>query len=263
MDKVAFYIGSYPVAWYGVLVAIAFLVGLWLAGRRGLREGIPAEKIMDSGPWMILGTIIGARAFYVVTYWNEAFAGKPLSEIFMIHKGGLVYYGGFIGASIAVYIYLHLRRLPPWKYGDAMAPSVALGYVFGRMGCLMNGCCYGKPTDVPWAIKFPAGHETNGVPVHPTQVYDALLSFGFYLFLAWIYRRKKFDGQVFASYLMGYAVLRSFVEGFRGDYSTEHIHAGLLTPAQVVSLGIFSAGLVLYLVQLRRRSAQVLPARPA
>lgn len=262
VHKVAFYIGSYPVAWYGVLVAVAFLLGLWLAGRRGMREGIPPEKVMDSGPWMILGTIIGARLLYVVSYWNEAFAGKPFYEIFMIQKGGLVYYGGFIGASIAVMIYLHVRKLPMWKYGDAMAPSVALGYVFGRLGCLMNGCCYGKPTDVPWAIHFPAGHETQGVGVHPTQIYDALLSFGFYLLLAWMYRRKKFDGQIFASYLMGYALLRSVVESFRGDYSTEHIHAGLLTPGQLVGLGIFTAGLVLYVVQLRRRPTQPLPARP-
>jgi phosphatidylglycerol:prolipoprotein diacylglycerol transferase len=260
VQKIAFHLGSYPVAWYGVLVAVAFLLGLWLASRRGVLEGLPADKVMDSGPWMILGTIIGARTFYVLTYWKEAFAGKPLYEIFMIQHGGLVYYGGFIGASLAVMAYLQIRHLPVWKYGDAMAPSVAFGYVLGRFGCLMNGCCYGKPTDVPWAIRFPSDHETGGVPVHPTQLYDAFLNFCFYLFLAWLYRRKKFDGQIFASYLMGYAVLRSIVESFRGDYSSDHIHGGLLTPAQLVSLGIFSAGVLLYVVQLRRRPARVVPA---
>ncbi len=259
VHKVAFYIGSYPVAWYGVLVAMAFLIGLWLAGRRGLRDGIPAEQIMDLGPWMILGTIIGARAFYVATYWKEAFAREPWYEIFMIQHGGLVFYGGFIGASIAVIAYLRWKHLPIWKFGDAIAPSIALGYVFGRLGCLMNGCCYGKPTNMPWAICFPKGfdekgeprHPTRGEPVHPTQIYDSLLNLVFYLVLAWLYRRKKFDGQIFAIYLMGYAGLRSFVESFRGDYTSEHIH-GILTPAQVVSLVIFSAGLLLYLIRMRR-----------
>jgi phosphatidylglycerol:prolipoprotein diacylglycerol transferase len=258
VHKVAFHIGNFTVAWYGVLVAMAFLIGLWLAGRRGIRDGIPPEKIMDVGPWMILGTIIGARTLYVITYWKEAFAGNPFYEIFMVQHGGLVFYGGFIGASIAVIIYLHLKKLPLWKFGDAIAPSVALGYVLGRFGCLMNGCCYGKPTDVPWAIRFPADHDTHGVPVHPTQIYDAILSFIFYLVLAWLYRRKKFDGQIFATYLMGYAAMRSFVETYRGDYTAEHIH-GLLTPAQLVSLGIFSAGLLLYFV-LQRRPAQPQPA---
>ena len=262
VHKVAFQIGNFTVAWYGVLVAMAFLIGLWLAGRRGVRDGIPPEKIMDVGPWMILGTIIGARTLYVATYWKEAFAGKPLYEIFMVQHGGLVYYGGFIGASIAVILYLNYKNLPLWKFGDAIAPSVALGYVFGRFGCLMNGCCYGKPTDLPWGIRFPldteTGEATNGMPVHPTQIYDALLSFVFYLVLAWLYRRKKFDGQIFATYLMGYAISRSFVESYRGDYTPSHIH-GILTPAQLVSMGIFSAGLCLYFV-LQRRRPQPMPA---
>ncbi len=245
MDKIAFSIGSFTVHWYGVFVAIGFLVGLWTASRRGLQSGIAPEKIMDAGPWLILGTVVGARALYVITYWREGFADKPLTEIFMIQHGGLVYYGGLIGATLATIIYLRARKLPLWKFGDALAPSVALGYFFGRFGCLMNGCCYGCPTDLPWAIHFPADHETHGTSVHPTQIYDSILNLGLYAALAWLYRRKKFDGQIFALYLMGYAVLRSFVELFRGDYSTDHIH-GLLTPAQWISVGIFVTGLGLF-----------------
>ena len=245
MDKIAFSIGSFTVHWYGVFVAIGFLVGLWTASRRGLHSGIAPEKIMDAGPWLILGTVVGARALYVITYWREGFAGKPLTEIFMIQHGGLVYYGGLIGATLATIIYLRARKLPLWKFGDALAPSVALGYFFGRFGCLMNGCCYGRPTTCPWAIHFPADHETHGAGVHPTQIYDSILNLGLYAALAWLYRRKKFDGQIFALYLMGYAVLRSFVESFRGDYSTDHIH-NLLTPAQWISVGIFVTGLGLF-----------------
>ena len=254
MDKIAFHIGSWPIYWYGVLIASAFLLGLWTASRRGVRDGIAPDKIMDAGPWLILGTIIGARTLYVISYWKEKFADQPWTEIFMVHHGGLVFYGGLIGASLAVLIYVQVRKVPLWKFADALAPSIALGYVLGRFGCLMNGCCYGRPTDLPWAIHFPADHETKGAGVHPTQVYDALLNLALYGVLAWLYRRKKFDGQVFAAYPMAYAVLRSVVELFRGDYPVHYL-GGWATPAHLVSMGIFAAGLILYSRLPRRRLA--------
>src|SRR6185295_4209770 len=127
----------------------------------------------------------------------------------------------------------------------ALAPSIALGYVFGRFGCLMNGCCYGCPTDLPWAIHFPPDHATNGVGVHPTQIYDSFLNAGLYAGLAWLYRHKRFDGQVFAAYLMTYAVLRALVESLRGDYPVYYL-GGWATPAQLISVAIFTVGLILY-----------------
>ena len=260
MHKIAFYIGSYPVAWFGIFIAIAFVLGLWTASRRGLRDGLSPESIMDVGPWLILGTIVGARLWYVVTYWNEAFAGKPWTEIFMVQHGGIVFYGGLAGASAATLIYLRRKKLPIWKFGDALAPSIALGYVFGRMGCLMNGCCYGRACELPWAIHFPADHETHGIGVHPTQIYDALLSAALYGGLAWLYRHKRFDGQVFATYLICYAVTRSVVELFRGDYPESHIHAGFFTPAQLVSVAILAAGVILLVKLPRNISGQKLPA---
>ncbi|MDB6111572.1 MAG: prolipoprotein diacylglyceryl transferase, partial [Pedosphaera sp.] len=174
---------------------------------------------------------------------------------FMVQHGGLVFYGGLIGATLAGIIYIRLKKLPLWKVADIMAPSIALGYVFGRIGCLMNGCCYGRACSMPWAITFPQGHETTGVPVHPTQIYDSLLNLGFYLFLAWLYRRKKFDGQVFAAYLIGYALLRSFVEYFRGDYPVHYL-GGWATPAQLVSIGIIAGGLLLLLLLPRPQVKQ-------
>lgn len=237
--------------WYGVMMALAFLAGLWTASRRGLRDGVPAERVLDVGPWLIVGAIVGARLFYVVSYWRESFAGQPFREIFMIHHGGLVYYGGLIGASLGCIGYTRWKKIPLWKMADILAPSIALGYVFGRVGCLLNGCCYGRSCDLPWAIRFPATHETGGVPVHPTQVYDSLLSLGLYLGLAWLHRRKRFDGQVFGVYLLAYAVLRSVVDLFRGDYTDAHLHGGL-TPAHLLSIGIFAAGVVLLRLQSRR-----------
>ncbi len=231
------------------MMALAFLAGIWTASRRCLLDNIAPEKVVDIGPWLIVGAIIGARSFYVVSYWQEQFAGKPFSEVFMVHHGGLVFYGGLIGAIVAGVTFVKLKQIPLWKLADALAPSIALGYVFGRIGCLMNGCCYGRACSLPWAIRYPAGHDThpmNGtaIPVHPTQIYDSLLNLGLYLGLAWLYRRKKFDGQVFATYLICYACTRSLVEMFRGDYP--QYYAGWITPAHLVSVLILAAGLALF-----------------
>jgi phosphatidylglycerol---prolipoprotein diacylglyceryl transferase len=246
MHPIAFEHGPLTIHWYGVMVALGFLAGLWTAGRRAVAAGIAAEKIIDLGPWLIVGAILGARTLYVISYWGEFFAGKPLVEIFMVWKGGLVYYGGLVGASLACILYARIKKLPLWKLADILAPSIALGYVFGRIGCLLNGCCYGCACNLPWAIRFPEGNPLGPptYPVHPTEVYESLLNLGLYAFLAWLFRRKKFDGQVFGVYLVSYAVLRSFVELFRGDYP-EHQHylGGWATPAHLVSIAILAAGL--------------------
>lgn len=239
------------------MIALAFLFGLWTAMFRARRENISSDRIADMTLWLMIGAIIGARFVYVTTYWREEFAGNPISEIFKVYHGGLVYYGGFIGATIAGFIFIHWKKLPVWKTADVLAPSIALGSVFGRTGCLLNGCCYGRPTHVPWAITFtnPQANELSGTPLntplHPTQIYDGLLNLLLYIFLAWLFRRKKFDGQVFATYLMCYAVARAFVEYFRGDYTDLHYHFGL-TPAQWIGVPIFLAGLILAAFLSRR-----------
>ena len=255
MHPIAFKLGTWPIHWYGVLVALGFLAGVWTAGRRAPRYGLTPDQVGDGGPWMILGTILGARGLYVATYWRDKFAGGPWLEIFMVQHGGLVFYGGLIGASLAVILYCRVRKIALWKLADVFAPSIALGYVFGRLGCLMNGCCYGRACSLPWAIQFPLVPETKGALLHPTQIYDSLLNLALYAFLAWLYRRKKFDGQVFAAYLICYAFTRSFVEYFRGDYTPGHIHGGFFTPAQLVSAGILAAGVALA-VGLRGRDTK-------
>jgi phosphatidylglycerol---prolipoprotein diacylglyceryl transferase len=258
VHKIAFQIGSFTIHWYGILLATGFLAGLWTASRRARRDGLPPEKIIDAGAWLILGAIVGARTLYVISYWDRLFE-DPLfpraawTEIFMVQRGGLVFYGGLIGAIGTGLLFAWTHRLPVWKFADALAPSIALGYVPGRIGCLMNGCCYGRATSLPWAIHFPPDSETRGVGVHPTQIYDALLNLILYGLLSWLHRRKKFDGQVFAAYLVCYAVTRSVVETFRGDYPVRYL-AGVATPAQLVSVAILAAGLML-LWRLRLRPA--------
>jgi phosphatidylglycerol:prolipoprotein diacylglycerol transferase len=247
VHPVAFQFGALKVTWYGIFVVAGFLAGLWTASRRALRENMRPETIFDLGPWLLAGTILGARALYVVSYWKKDFAHAPITEIFMVQHGGLVFYGGLIGAALACLLFARRRHLPLWRLGDVLAPSIALGSFFGRWGCLMNGCCYGRPTTLPWGIHFPKDSYSwpyyGAQALHPTEIYDSLLNLGLYVFLAWLFRRKKFDGQIFALYLICYAVLRSFVEVFRGDYPA--LYWGWLTPGQLVSAGILLAGAIL------------------
>ena len=237
------------------MIALGFLAGLWTATRRARRVNVHAEIISDITFCLMLGAIIGARAVHVLTYWQAEFAGKPVVEIFAIWNGGLVFYGGLVGATITGTAYLLWKKLPVWKMIDVLAPSIPLGSVFGRIGCLLNGCCFGRICDLPWAIHYPSGHETHGAGVHPAQIYDALSNLLLYLGLAWLFRRRKIDGQIFALYLIGYAVARSISELFRGDYASAEYTAGL-TPAQLTSAPVFITGIVLWLWLARRARAK-------
>jgi phosphatidylglycerol:prolipoprotein diacylglycerol transferase len=246
VDNVAFEILGFQIYWYGVLAAVAFVLGFGTAARRAPRAGISGDEIFNLAPWIIVGTVIGARALYVVSYWDKEFAGQPLAKIFNM-RSGLVFYGGLIGASLAVIVYCVRRKLKLWTIADIFAPSVALGHGIGRIGCFMTGCCWGKTCDLPWAVHFPKEHWTAGAPVHPTQLYEAALNIAFYALLAWLFQRRKFDGQVFALYMIGYSMIRAFVEAFRGDYAGQFTSA--LTPGQWVSIFIFAAGLALWAVR--------------
>jgi phosphatidylglycerol:prolipoprotein diacylglycerol transferase len=171
----------------------------------------------------------------------------------MVQHGGLVYYGGLVGSSLAYILYASLKKLPLWKGADILAPSVALGHALGRIGCLFNGCCYGRQCSLPWAITYPdrPGGPPAGIPLHPTQIYESLLNFILYATLTWLYRRKKFDGQIFALYLVGYAFIRSFVELFRGDYP-QYYFGGWVTPAHLVSVVILIIGVLIFRALPRR-----------
>lgn len=259
MDSVAFEIFGFQVYWYGILAAAAFVLGFSTASRRAPRAGIKGDEVYNLAPWIIVGAVLGARLLYVISYWDKEFAGRPITNIFNM-RSGLVYYGGLIGASLATIIFCRRRKIALWRMSDVMAPSIALGHSLGRLGCFMTGCCYGKPTDLPWAVHFPKDHFTKGIGVHPTQLYEFTLNILFYVGLAWLYRRRKFDGQVFATYLLGYAIIRTTTEMFRGDY-TQFYLGGIATPGQTVSIIVLAAGLALW---WKQRSARVnSPVAPA
>lgn len=245
MHKIALQLGPLTITWFGIFAAAGFLAGFWTASRRAPGRNLRAESIADLSTWLIIGAIVGARALYVATYWQEQFAGQPWTEILMVHHGGLVFYGGFAGALLAGYAFARYTQTPFWILADVMAPSIALGHAFGRVGCLMNGCCYGLECPWPWAIHFPADHDTAGRAVHPTQVYEMALNLILYGGLAWIYRRTRLPGAVFCAYLVGYGVIRFGVEFFRGDYAV-HYWGGRLTSAQLLSLALMASGGILW-----------------
>ena len=260
MHPIAFQFGPFTIYWYGILTAVGFLVAFWTATRRAPAGGLTVDAVSGLAPWLIVGAIAGARALYVITFWRQEFAGQPWVEIFKI-RSGLVYYGGLAGASLATILYARVNRVPLWKLADVIAPGIPLGHAFGRIGCLMTGCCHGRACEWPWAVHFPREHATGGAGVHPTQLYESALNFALFAALAWFFPRRKFSGHVFAVYLLAYAVLRGIVESFRGDYAAEQYRLGVLTPAQLVSIGIFCAGATLWL-WLRRHEPGA-PAQPA
>ncbi len=245
MSKIAFSIGGLAVYWYGILVAAGFLVGLWTASRRAPEAGLAPTTVADLGPWLVVGALVGARLWYVWSYWEEDFAARPLWQIFNFRAGGLVFYGGLVGATLAAVLFARARRVPLAPLGDALAPSIALGHAFGRVGCLINGCCHGTPTTLPWAVHYADNPELAGAGVHPTQAYEALLLLGLSAALAAQFRRRRFPGQTVALYLVAYAVLRFGVEFWRGDYGAHRVLG--LKPGQAFSLVVLAAGASLYL----------------
>ena len=255
MKPILLHLGNFQLHSFGLLVALGFLAGLAAAARNVRKAGLNGELVYDLAPWLVGAGLVGARLLYVISYWDKDFAGQPLIETIAVWKGGLVFYGGLILAILVALWRVHSMKLPLWTMADALAPGVAIGHAFGRIGCLLNGCCYGRPSSLPWAIHFPPSHPTAGISVHPSQVYETLLNLTFFGLLMWGFGRRRFSGQIFSFYLMGYAVLRAITEWFRGDYDRiSHPLSGVFTPGQSTGLWIFLAGLALYFV-LRTQTA--------
>ena len=253
MHPVLFKLGPVTVHTYGVLVAAAFLAGLWLAVREGRRKGIEPDRVMDLGLYILVAAVVGSRLLQVAVEY-EYYSQRPL-DIFMIWKGGLVFYGGFIAAMFTAVWYLNRHKLPVWTVGDVFAPSIAAGHAIGRLGCFSAGCCYGKPTDLPWAVTFtdPDTLAVAGVPLHPTQIYESLGNLCIFVFL-FMYRKKtSFDGQLFWLYVALYSVLRFSIEFLRGDAERGFMQVASfdLSTSQAVAAVAFLTAVVM-LARLKR-----------
>ena len=240
MHPILFQFGPFTIYSYGAMLVVAFLAATGLAGRaaRRMPQGlvaISADQLVDFSCWSLAGGILGARLLYVLLQW-DAFRRDPW-EMPAIWHGGLVWYGGFLGGLLAAWLFVRAKRLAFLRVMDQFIPFLALGHALGRLGCFLNGCCFGKPTDAWCGVLFP----DRGGRVYPTQLFEAAALFLLYAVLRSLQRQAILarPGRLFGLYLVAYAGLRFGVEFFRGDQA---IWWAGLTLQQVISLGIFAFG---------------------
>ncbi|MFH0728379.1 MAG: prolipoprotein diacylglyceryl transferase [Pseudomonadota bacterium] len=253
MHPVLIKLGPLVLYTYGFFVALAFIVGLAIAKKEAVRLGRDPGPVTDLCFFILLSAMVGARLFYIAV--NPAqFLNDPL-EIFKIWNGGLVFYGGFIVATLVAMVYLKKRRLPLWETADVLAPGLAAGHVLGRVGCFFAGCCYGKACDLPWAVTF--SHSLSlaplGIPLHPSQLYEVLNNLVVFCVL-WLFRRRKtFDGQVFWIYLLMYGVTRAVLEIYRGDPRGLFLN-GNLSVSQIIGIALAVIAMVMLKVRPGKRT---------
>lgn len=262
-----------PIYAYGVMLGTSMIVGWFLAIRLAKDDGISANSAGALYMWTAVWSIVGARVLWFLTTPNI-----PLAELPMVQRGGLVAYGGMIGGFLASWYGCHKRKIPLLQWGDVAAPSVVLGTGITRVGCLLFGCDYGARSDLPWAIRFPGPSEMAprgspawqhhvqdlhlpqtaawSYPVHPTQIYESLAGLFLFGLLMLIRRRRRFSGQVFLGWVLGYGILRPLIETVRDDedrglFSLPLIHVSLST-SQIIAIVTVLLGIAL-LVHLIRR----------
>ena len=261
-----FRIGSFPINTYGVFLALAFLCAILITVKLAARDDLPREKIYDLCLWMLLCSLIGSKILMLFT--EPEYRDHPLQLISLdfLRSGG-VFYGGLIGAILSGYFLMRRYQLPWWNTADACAPGIAIGNFFGRQGCFAAGCCWGKPTTLPWGVKFTElGHEITGVPLdvrlHPTQLYESFAMLLVFLFLLWLHKHRRFNGQVILFYALLYSVIRFAIEFLRDDPRGDLFGLTTLTglsTSQLISL-IVGAGALGLLVLRWRKAAGITKA---
>jgi prolipoprotein diacylglyceryl transferase len=254
-----------PIYSYGVMLTTALVVGWFLAMRLARHDGIRSEDAGAIYMWTAVWSIIGARLLYVITQLQEF--SNPV-DIFMLNRGGLVAYGGMLGGFLASWYGCHRRKIELLRWADVSAPSVVLGTAITRVGCLLFGCDYGKRSDLAWAIRFPkdapawkdhlslhaiSPESAWSLPVHPTQLYEVLAGLSIFGLLMLLRRVRKFSGEVFLGWVLGYGILRPIIEIYRGDDDRGSV--GGLSTSQFIGIGSVVAGIGLLVFLIKRYRA--------
>ncbi|HEV2488389.1 MAG TPA: prolipoprotein diacylglyceryl transferase [Candidatus Acidoferrales bacterium] len=248
-------LGSVPTPWgsvtiysYGVLVSIGVLLALFYSRYYGRHAGIDPDRVWNLGVYMVLAALIVAKLWLVVVeadyYWRHP---REIVTRGTLQSGG-TFYGGLIGAILVLVLYRYFQRIPFLPYADAYAAGLPLGHAIGRLGCFAAGCCYGKPTWLPWGVTFtsPAAASLVGtplnVPLHPTQLYESFAEFLNFAILICLARKQRFKGEIFAAFLLLYGFERGLIEFVRGDPDRTLFLRGRFSLMQVVSLGLILLG---------------------
>lgn len=250
VDPVAFTLVAIPVRWYGLILIVAVVVATWLARSEARRRGIGDAIVWDAVIWVAIAALIGGRVLYVIQNELGSLA-QHQAHVFMVWMGGLSFYGGLIGALLALLVFTRRRGLSFLVALDIAAPAAALGQAIGHMGCLIGGDSYGIPTSLPWAVVYrnPNAMAPQGAALHPTQAYEAILLTGLFVAL-WLGRRRLQrlgDGVVASAYLLGLATIRFALFFLRDE---PMIVFGLKT-AQLIGIGIAIAAVGLFVVARR------------
>jgi phosphatidylglycerol:prolipoprotein diacylglycerol transferase len=248
MHPLLFKIGSVPIHSYGVMIALGFLVAVFVGTTLAKKSKLDVERVLDLGFWTFLVGFLGARLYYVLTQF-EFFSNHP-EAIFRVWEGGLVFYGGPLACLPFCYWYMKKYKMPGWKVADVFIPCLTVAHAFGRLGCLAAGCCYGKPTGTDFGLIFFSDQvepHLHGIRLHPTQIYESTVLFTLFFGLLWVFKIKKFDGQVALTYFIAYPIIRSVIEIFRGDQVRGFVIENLISWGQFTSGIVFLvASLVLY-----------------
>ena len=258
-------IGPLTIHTYGFLMAVGVALGLWFVYVQAKKTGLDANRVMDAAFYTIIVSLIGAKLLLFAG--NISYYVAYPKELFSLARSGGVFQGGLAFGTVFALWYFHRKRIPAWRTADLIAPALALGHGFGRIGCFSAGCCYGRECAAPWAVTFTnkyAGQLTGvhlGTPLHPVQLYEAALNFLNFGVLFLILKKRKFDGQVFALYIVNYSVIRFFTEYFRGDHGDSVFFIRGATPLSSLTLpqlfcvlGLIG-GAVLFVVLKRRHRA--------
>jgi phosphatidylglycerol:prolipoprotein diacylglycerol transferase len=248
--------GPFTLHTYGVLLAIAFLAGLWVAAREARRQGLEAGRVTDMAVWVLIAGLVGAKLLLVLVDFR--YYERSPRELLGVFQSGGVFYGGLIAGGLVAWWYARRYSLAGWATADALAPGVVLGQAIGRLGCFSAGCCWGKPTSLPWAVTFTDVYAARQVgtpmdtPLHPTQLYESFAAFLIFAFLLWLLPRKRFDGQVALAYVALYSAVRFAIEFVRGDPERGSWFGGVISTSQIIALLLLLATALL-LPRLRRR----------
>jgi len=248
-----FQIGDFSMPTYGVLFAVGIILGTWVGERNFERLGIDPRKARNLGLLVVACGLVGAKLLTIVNSW-EFYAAQP-HELFSwatLQAGG-VFLGGLLAALLAGAWYMRRNGMPALLTADACAPGIALGHAVGRIGCFAAGCCWGKATEAFWGVTFSdsIAHKWAGtplgVPLVPTQLLESLIEFVNFIVLSWLFRRRKFPGQVICAYLLLYGFARCGVEYFRGDPGRGSVFGGIMSGTQLISILLMAVGTSLFL----------------